>query len=51
MSEARQLQAWDLLLDSVEEMIAAISRRSPDAAYWYARDAASAARLLPGMNL
>jgi len=47
MSAAKRLQARDLLRDSVSELRAALARRSPDAAYWYARSAASAARLLP----
>jgi len=44
---AKRLQARDLLRDSVSELRAALARRSPDAAYWYARSAASAAKLLP----
>lgn len=45
-SPARRLQAPSLLRDQSFEALAAIRRNSPEAAYLYARDAASAARLL-----
>jgi len=45
-SPARRLIAPKDLREGSLEALAAISRRSPDAAYWYARTAASAARLL-----
>ena len=42
-----RLQVLDCALRSYTyEALAAISRRSPDAAYWYARDAAHRANVL-----
>ena len=44
MTISLAIQAHDLLRDSVLELKLAIERKSPDAAYWYARTAAGAAR-------
>jgi hypothetical protein len=45
-SPARRLIAPQDLREGSHEALAAIKRNSPEAAYWYARTAASAARLL-----
>jgi len=43
---AQRLQAPLLFQESVRELLSALARLSPDAAYWYARTAVSTSRLL-----
>lgn len=45
-SNAQRLQAPSLLLSTIHDLLAAIERGSPDAAYWYARTAAATVRVL-----